>query len=511
MKRRFNARTLLVALGLVTVAFVAATVLVHHLLARMDVAAFDIAENASPSIEHLAAMRGELGQVQTRLDSLLDASMTGESVDPGELDASRRTVHTELAAYFVLPVFPEEQASWAEFRSLSLEFDRAVDRVLSEMSQGNLRAARYVQRHDVDRTAEALASTTGRLIELNARHDHDLARYMVTLRRRAQSIAAVLTVSCVGLAVLAFAFVQHEARRDRALDDEKTRLLTARAEELENFAGRVAHDVLSPLSSVKLSLALIEREHREDATIATHVARADRGLARVASVVHGLLAFASAGAQPEPGASCDASQVAEGVIEDLRFDAERERVALVLETRGHQQVACSQGVLVSLLSNLSRNALKYMGNAEKRRVMIRIDVVGDRAHIEVEDSGPGVPSEQIGRLFEPFYRVPGSTQPGIGLGLATVRRLVDSHGGVVGVRSKVGEGSVFWFDLPCPRREEVSPDASRGSTTPAAESRGGADASDRDASDRGESPRAIANVSRVGKSASARAKAGTGG
>jgi len=65
----------------------------------------------------------------------------------------------------------------------------------------------------------------------------------------------------------------------------------------------------------------------------------------------------------------------------------------------------------------------------------------------VQDTGPGIPSEKKGALFEPYVRGE-SNQPGIGLGLATVKRLTEAHGGRVGVESSPGAGSTFWFELP---------------------------------------------------------------
>jgi two-component system sensor histidine kinase TctE len=76
--------------------------------------------------------------------------------------------------------------------------------------------------------------------------------------------------------------------------------------------------------------------------------------------------------------------------------------------------------LTSLLSNLVRNAIKYMHRAEVRRVVIRIAVDGDRARFEVEDTGPGLAPEARDGIFEPYVRADRTGQPGLGLGLATV-------------------------------------------------------------------------------------------
>lgn len=68
--------------------------------------------------------------------------------------------------------------------------------------------------------------------------------------------------------------------------------------------------------------------------------------------------------------------------------------------------------------------------------------------MEVEDSGPGISPELVGDIFQPYVRGPTNVKEGLGLGLATVKRLCETHGGRVGVRSVVGRGSIFWVELP---------------------------------------------------------------
>ena len=68
--------------------------------------------------------------------------------------------------------------------------------------------------------------------------------------------------------------------------------------------------------------------------------------------------------------------------------------------------------------------------------------------IEVEDSGPGIPPALYETIFDPHVRGRTDGKPGIGLGLATVKRITESHGGAVGFRSRLDVGSTFWVELP---------------------------------------------------------------
>jgi signal transduction histidine kinase len=95
-----------------------------------------------------------------------------------------------------------------------------------------------------------------------------------------------------------------------------------------------------------------------------------------------------------------------------------------------------------------RNAIKYMGARPTRKIVVRASPAGHFARLEVEDTGPGIPAEIKATLFEPFVRGPHEDVNGTGLGLATVKRLVESHGGRVGVESTLGAGTLFWVELP---------------------------------------------------------------
>lgn len=104
-------------------------------------------------------------------------------------------------------------------------------------------------------------------------------------------------------------------------------------------------------------------------------------------------------------------------------------------------------MLVSLLFNLVSNAIRYMGDALIRRVTLHTCRTNGRVRVEIRDTGPGIAKELQRRTFDPHVRGSETSAPGFGLGLATVRRLAESHHGAVGVES-LCDGSLFWFELP---------------------------------------------------------------
>ena len=128
--------------------------------------------------------------------------------------------------------------------------------------------------------------------------------------------------------------------------------------------------------------------------------------------------------------------------------ARARHIDLIVEPCAPVEIACSVGVFSSVAQNLLGNAIKYMGDAPVKQVIVRANATGQIVRLTVEDTGPGIDAEFQKRMFEPFARGEHDAVGGIGLGLATVKRLVEAHGGTVGVKSRVGSGTLFWVELP---------------------------------------------------------------
>jgi signal transduction histidine kinase len=87
------------------------------------------------------------------------------------------------------------------------------------------------------------------------------------------------------------------------------------------------------------------------------------------------------------------------------------------------------------------------------RIVIRVLATPGGVRLEVEDNGPGIAEKDQEKIFEPYVRVLDS-EPGLGLGLTTVKRIIEARGGRVGLRSTLHRGSCFWFELPSARQRE---------------------------------------------------------
>ena len=246
-----------------------------------------------------------------------------------------------------------------------------------------------------------------------------MAASIETTHERANRLALELDALSAILAAIAAWLAVRAVRQVLQLQEENRQLMERKAAELEQFAGRVAHDVLSPLSGVSLALSLAEKTGGPASHSA--ISRGRSSLTRVRSVVDALLAFARAGAMPDPGIHASVPEVFAGLEEELRPPAAAENVDLAIEPPPDVAVACSPGVLAILLTNLVRNSLKYMGEATVRRAgassasrMVGVDlrarplgldegVVGghgialallDLVHVDAEHGG-----EQVGNVL----------------------------------------------------------------------------------------------------------------
>jgi signal transduction histidine kinase len=419
-----------------------------------------IVRNALPSVQELTAARGDVRRLDTAVRDYADAAGSGPRPSVDEVTALRARLDEAFAAYSALPDFPGERALSSAIPDELSDLDRAIASVQRHVAASDLTGSQEAKRDEI-REVERIDDTLEELVNLNASEGQQLGLSVEGARAQTWRIALSLDALGVGLALLSTGVAVLAMRRtvrsleiDRESAIGQASALGQRSAELDEFAGRMAHDVLSPLNSVSLALEFLRRRVADDARIETTVVRALASLQRVRRIVDGLLEFARAGARPEPDAVADLRAVVEDVIEGAQPEAVEERVRLVAEPFATCRVACSPGVLTSLCSNLVSNAIRHMKGMGERTVVVRVRTIDDHRRVEVDDTGPGVPPELEKTLFDPFVRAKGSS-PGVGLGLATVRRLAQGHGGEAGFRSKPGGGSVFWFELATVAPEEM--------------------------------------------------------
>ncbi len=446
----------LVTFGVVA-SFVTSTVVVAHHAASIGRDADSIAGNALPSVQFLSAARGAVHRLDAAVHDCLDAALRGEEPPLDSLGPYVDEIETAVSRYRALPEFPQEGALFGGARPVISATESNARRVADSLRGHDVNAARLALA-DERREAVLADERLGNLAAFNTSQAEGLACDIGVVRRSTRHIALALDALSATLAGLATALSIVTLRRVVRALQQASDQAERKSTELDRFAGRVAHDILSPLGAVHLALARVAPRVSGDEGAENALRRASRSVTRVKNLVDGLLRYARAAARPNASDSVEVTSVIRDVLDEMQCEAQERGVQLEVEQAESAYVKSSVGVLTSLVSNLIQNAIKYMGDRPRRLIFVRICSHDERVRIEVEDTGPGVPPNVVESIFEPFVRGV-SDNAGIGLGLATVRQLVRAHGGEVSLRSRPGDGSLFWFELPRAASPETSRDA----------------------------------------------------
>jgi signal transduction histidine kinase len=434
---------LIAAFAIATASFVGSALYADSQLATITHRSHQVSDNSMPSLFRLGVIRRESAEIRF----LVDEATKGRPSLIEELPARWAAVDEARRAYELLPWWPEERDLWLTTRA-DLDHASADARTVETLwAEGRAREVGDVVA-DFDATMQRIDTRLHQLLRINREQGERVAAEADELWRRAR----VTSLALCGLSVVLTAVLALNAFRNARRFE---RLQRERADELEAFAGRVAHDLRGPLMPVKLSIQSVERSLEEGDVRRRALERGGRSLLHLERLVADLLTFARAGADPDRQAAAPLREVVSEVVHDLEPQAHEGGVRIAVEDLPECALACAPGVLSSILLNLVGNSLKHMKQRPSgNTVVLRGSREGRRVHVEVADTG-GLPAGDPNRLFQPYVRV-NVVQPGLGLGLATVRRLVEAHGGIVGARSSEGSGAVFWFDMPAAR-----PDAAR--------------------------------------------------
>lgn len=422
-------RDLLVGSTFVASLAVAASLLVaHEAITRYEfsacVEAATRVEDALPSIGRLAELRGGLRQVREGAVAALDDPARAVKRSAAALPLVRGQLRPGDDPALVSAVEAVEASVGA---LVAAEADRA------ELAAAVVRAT-----DEADRLA-------GATIERSAAKATLAARRVVDLEERAARFSLLLLGAfLLLLALLALLTLRIFVRAQRAR--------ALQLEELDAFAARVAHDLRDPLSPIDMAIDLLRRDPTLGESGRRLVERQRSALSRAYDLIDALLEFARAGGPTDRAVSSDVGAVLREVEVSLMATAKRENA--LLEVRAQEGISAQlpPAVLGTIVTNLTKNALVHLGDAQSRTVTVHARSSGASIVLEVEDHGPGLHPDALPGLFTPFVRAT-SRPSGHGLGLATTKRLVEAYGGTIGVRSRPGEGSTFEVRLPRAGRE----------------------------------------------------------
>ncbi|MGZ5182408.1 MAG: sensor histidine kinase, partial [Ramlibacter sp.] len=192
-------------------------------------------------------------------------------------------------------------------------------------------------------------------------------------------------------------------------------------------------ELRTPLAALKLQVQSLERcDSRADGEQARKLAisRLSAGIERATRLVEQLLVLARQEANEAPRQPVELADLARRAVADLIGVAQNRQIDLGLQRADEGEVRGQPEALMILLRNLVDNAIKYTpaGGTVDVSVVAEQGAAGKHLSVTIEDSGPGIPPEERERVFDRFYRVPGSDAAGSGLGLAIIKAIAERHG-----------------------------------------------------------------------------------
>ncbi|WP_455285951.1 sensor histidine kinase [Cupriavidus necator] len=212
------------------------------------------------------------------------------------------------------------------------------------------------------------------------------------------------------------------------------------------------HEVNNPVNFclMAIEVALQEPESSQSEALKECLVDARHGMLRIKHIVSDLKTFA----YRKPGDDEDGMPFLfeKALNSSLRLTAhELKRIKIVQTLPDDTLVIGDEAAIVGVLINLLSNAVQAMQKDDTPDPTIDVTVqrIANRLHVRLRDNGPGIPPENLARVFEPFFTTRGVGQ-GLGLGLAISYAIIERHGGRLVAKSDLGRWTEFGFDLPCP-------------------------------------------------------------
>ena len=218
--------------------------------------------------------------------------------------------------------------------------------------------------------------------------------------------------------------------------------------DLEQFAYAASHDLREPLRALTGFADLLNMRYRQrlDDRASEYLEHISEGAARMHELLDGLLAYSRLGAEEKAFEIVDSELALDAAIANL--SAAMKRSHAIIHRGPLPQVVADFGQLVQLFRNLMSNAIKFRG---KQVPEITLSALRSDAfwQFRIRDNGIGIDPSYCQQVFEIFHRLHTRDEyPGLGIGLALSKRIVDRHNGDIWVESNPGGGSTFTFTLP---------------------------------------------------------------
>jgi len=237
---------------------------------------------------------------------------------------------------------------------------------------------------------------------------------------------------------------------------ERTAELVSANQELESFAYAVSHDLRAPLRAMSgFSQALVEDYgDKLEGDAKNYLDQIDIASRKMGELIDGILALSRSTRGELKHDFIDVSALATQLLKELAHNGPERKVEWHVEPNMH---ATGDALMIeAVLRNLLSNAWKYTGKTDAAVIRVFCGEIEGKQSFCVADNGAGFDEAHSERLFKPFQRLHRQDEfPGLGIGLATVQRIVNRHGGEVSAKGQAGNGATFCFTLPATSSEKI--------------------------------------------------------
>jgi two-component system OmpR family sensor kinase len=292
-----------------------------------------------------------------------------------------------------------------------------------------------------------LPAATGVAIALLVANVAPLENPILYVRADLGTIALIVGLGLSALMATGLALGQWQERRHQ---QRVTQVRAQMADERRRFLQRLDHELKNPLTAIRAGLANVVNDSAT-ATQDQALASVEAQVLRLSRLTADMRKLAELEARPLERVPVDVAELLQEAITlaQERPGAGERKLALTLPRAPWPvpNVLGDWDLLFLATYNLLDNALKFTRPGDT--VEVRASEAGAFVTIEVADTGPGIPNEELPRVWEELYRGRGARGiPGSGLGLSLVRAIVERHGGQVTLRSRAGQGTVVRIRLP---------------------------------------------------------------
>ncbi|NHJ01088.1 MAG: PAS domain-containing sensor histidine kinase [Candidatus Heimdallarchaeota archaeon] len=238
-------------------------------------------------------------------------------------------------------------------------------------------------------------------------------------------------------------------------NEELTRIndrLQGKSKELEEFVYTISHDLKTPLHSIAGFSELIKKNvqsDRIDHELFTFFERIENKIDQMNKIINDIVDYSRIGHTIERKGFYPLNEIVVEVVNGFLPSLQASNIEVNIE-KDLPDVYVERTRFIQVFDNLIDNSIKYMGESKEREIKIGMyEKRKDFVTIYVKDTGTGIPKKYHSKIFQLFTRIPNPLGvTGSGIGLANVKKIIETHGGKIWVESKIDNGVIFYFDIP---------------------------------------------------------------